>query len=142
MVLPPRSIHRRGELTDAQWRRLQPLLPHQKPRIGRPSLDHRTVINGILWVLRTGAPIALRAFKKGETYPNAMANGKPYQAASTAGKSSNCGRTSWPRSSSKPMLEANSTGSCIMWTAVSSGRTSTPPGQKGGTRPHQSPHRY
>ena len=56
MVLPPGSVHRRGELTDAQWQRLQPLLPSQSPRVGRPNLDHRTVINGILWILRTGAP--------------------------------------------------------------------------------------
>ncbi|QYO62634.1 IS5 family transposase [Leptolyngbya sp. 7M] len=56
MVLPPTSIHRRGELTNAQWQRLQPLLPAQKPRVGRPSLDHRSVINGILWIVRTGAP--------------------------------------------------------------------------------------
>lgn len=56
MVLPPNSIHRRGELTNEQWQRIQPLLPAQKPRVGRPSLDHRTVINGILWILRTGAP--------------------------------------------------------------------------------------
>ena len=56
MVLPPRSIHRRGELTNAQWQCLQPLLPIQKPHVGRPNLDHRSVINGILWILRTGAP--------------------------------------------------------------------------------------
>lgn len=47
---------RRGELTDKQWKRLEPLLPAQKPKTGRPNNDHRTVINGILWVLRTGAP--------------------------------------------------------------------------------------
>jgi transposase len=47
---------RRGELTDKQWERLEPLLPPQKPRTGRPNLDHRQVINGILWILRTGAP--------------------------------------------------------------------------------------
>jgi transposase len=56
MVLPPTSIHHRGELTDAQWQRLQPLLPSLAPRVGRPSLDHRLVVNGILWILRTGAP--------------------------------------------------------------------------------------
>ena len=48
--------HRRGELTQEQWERIQPLLPVQKPKTGRPSLSHRQVINGILWVLRTGAP--------------------------------------------------------------------------------------
>ena len=46
----------RGDLTDQQWRRIEPLLPAQKPRTGRPGKDHRTIINGILWVLRTGAP--------------------------------------------------------------------------------------
>ena len=44
------------ELTDAQWKRLQPLLPPQKPATGRPAKDHRTVLEGILWILRTGAP--------------------------------------------------------------------------------------
>src|SRR3954464_528508 len=47
---------RRGELNDEQWERLQPLLPAQKPRTGRPNLEHRQVVNGILWILRTGAP--------------------------------------------------------------------------------------
>jgi transposase len=46
----------RHDLTDAQWRRLAPLLPPQRPRTGRPANDHRTVLNGILWILRTGAP--------------------------------------------------------------------------------------
>ncbi len=46
----------RGDLTDQQWRRIEPLLPAQKPRIGQPSKDHPAIINGILWVLRTGAP--------------------------------------------------------------------------------------
>src|SRR5215204_2841992 len=45
-----------SELTDAQWERLRPLLPPRKPRTGRPANDHRTVIDGILWVLRTGCP--------------------------------------------------------------------------------------
>jgi transposase len=46
----------RGELTNIQWERLHPLLPPQKPKTGRPARDHRTIINGILWRLRTGAP--------------------------------------------------------------------------------------
>jgi len=47
---------RRHELTDDQWTTLEPLLPPQRPRTGRPAKDHRTVLNGILWILRTGAP--------------------------------------------------------------------------------------
>ncbi len=45
-----------SELTDAQWERLRPLLPPQKPRAGRPANDHCTVLNGTLWILRTGSP--------------------------------------------------------------------------------------
>jgi transposase len=47
---------RRHELTDEQWERIKPLLPPQKPPIGRPAKDHRLIINGILWILKTGAP--------------------------------------------------------------------------------------
>jgi transposase len=47
---------RRGDLTDEQWERLRPLLPPQKPKTGRPNADHRRIINGILWIDRTGAP--------------------------------------------------------------------------------------
>jgi transposase len=47
---------RRHELTDAQWERLRPLLPPQRPTTGRPAKDHRTVVNAILWRLKTGAP--------------------------------------------------------------------------------------
>ena len=50
------SPQRRGDLSHDQWQKLNPLLPAQKPEVGRPNNDHRTTINGILWVLRTGAP--------------------------------------------------------------------------------------
>src|SRR5512135_817405 len=46
----------RFDLTDRQWARLQPFLPPEKPRTGRPNHDHRRIVNGILWVHRTGAP--------------------------------------------------------------------------------------
>ena len=46
---------RRGELTDDAWERIAPLLP-ENGRRGKQWRDHRTVIDGILWKLRTGAP--------------------------------------------------------------------------------------
>ena len=49
------ALPRRHELTDEQWEKLESLLPLQKPRTGRPNKDHRTVINGILWILKRGA---------------------------------------------------------------------------------------
>jgi transposase len=42
-------------LTDTQWELLRPLLPPQKPRTGRPATDHRQVVEGMLWVVRTGS---------------------------------------------------------------------------------------
>ena len=42
-------------LTDDEWDAIQGLLPPQKPHVGRPNADHRTVLGGILWVQRTGA---------------------------------------------------------------------------------------
>ena len=41
-------------LTDEQWRRIEPLLPKRESR-GRPWADNRQVLEGILWVLKTGA---------------------------------------------------------------------------------------
>ena len=46
----------RGDVTDTQWVRLEPLLPPEKPWTGHPNLPHRSIINGILWIKRTGAP--------------------------------------------------------------------------------------
>ena len=46
---------RRWELTDEAWARVEPLLPQGGRRGGRWG-ERRTVTNGILWQLRTGAP--------------------------------------------------------------------------------------
>lgn len=48
-------LRNRGELTDTAWRQIAPLLP-ENGRKGKQWRDHRRVINGILWRLRTGAP--------------------------------------------------------------------------------------
>lgn len=47
------------QLTDAQWKLVEPLLPKPKSgegRPGRPPQPFRNVLEGILWVMRTGAP--------------------------------------------------------------------------------------
>jgi transposase len=46
----------RHVLTDEEWSQLQPLLPSEKPRRGRPWRSHRVVISGVLWLLTAGAP--------------------------------------------------------------------------------------
>lgn len=45
---------KRYELSDEGWERIQPVLPVQK-RGGRWN-DHRAMLNGIFWVLNSGAP--------------------------------------------------------------------------------------
>ena len=47
------------DLTDEQWAIIEPLLPKEQlrkgGRRGRPWKDARAVLDGILWILRTGA---------------------------------------------------------------------------------------
>jgi transposase len=44
-------------LTDEQWRLVELILPPPSPfDRGRPPLDRRAVLDGILWKLRTGNP--------------------------------------------------------------------------------------
>jgi len=44
-------------LTDEQWQRVAPHLPEHppSPKGGRPRADDRECLEGILWLLRTGA---------------------------------------------------------------------------------------
>lgn len=47
------------DLTEEQWRLLAPLIREPEKREdgrGRPRRESRDVLNGILWVMRTGAP--------------------------------------------------------------------------------------
>jgi len=46
-------------LTDAQWEKIRPLLPKRpkRPRGGRPRAADHKVLEGILWILRSGARI-------------------------------------------------------------------------------------
>jgi transposase len=47
----------RFDLTDTQWQRLEPLLPPQRSgKRGHPYRDHRMIVNGIRWIIRTSAP--------------------------------------------------------------------------------------
>lgn len=46
------------DLTEEQWAFLEPLITPMKSRPGkpgRPAQDARAVLNGVLWILRTGA---------------------------------------------------------------------------------------
>jgi len=45
----------RYELSDGQWERIAPLLPGKASDPGRTGADNRLFLNGVLWVLRSGA---------------------------------------------------------------------------------------
>ena len=47
-------MSRPSMLTDAQWAKIGPLLPNLTSK-GRPWKDNRDTLEGILWVLKTGA---------------------------------------------------------------------------------------
>jgi transposase len=49
-------MNRRFEVTDDEWERLAPLLPAMTPRRGGRWRDHRQVLNGILFRVRSGVP--------------------------------------------------------------------------------------
>jgi transposase len=56
----PAAPHSR-DLTDEQWALTAPFLPkltRRKDGRGRPWRENRVVLNGTLWILRTGAPWA------------------------------------------------------------------------------------
>src|SRR5712691_5862340 len=46
---------KRYELSEAQWRRIEPLLPGKASDPGRTAADNRNFVNGVLCVLRSGA---------------------------------------------------------------------------------------
>lgn len=47
---------RRHQLTDEQWNVVEPLVVRRRARTGRPPADPREMLDGIFWILRTGAP--------------------------------------------------------------------------------------
>ena len=46
----------RRELTDGQWRRIEPFIPGKDGDKGRHGEDNRLFIDAVLWLVRAGAP--------------------------------------------------------------------------------------
>ncbi|WP_291972696.1 transposase, partial [Candidatus Symbiopectobacterium sp.] len=48
----------RYDIPDEEWMIIQSLLPAEPaiPRAGRPWAEHRKIINGMFWILCSGAP--------------------------------------------------------------------------------------
>ena len=53
-----RFVHGQALLDDALWELIEPVLPPDvaKPQGGRPPLDNRRVLTGLIFVLKTGIP--------------------------------------------------------------------------------------
>jgi len=47
---------KRHEVSDNEWAILEPVLPKSKAKTGRPPRNLRQMLNGLMWVLSTGAP--------------------------------------------------------------------------------------
>ena len=47
---------KRHELMDEHWELVAPMIPRKSAFTGRPAKDPRLMLNGILWILGTGAP--------------------------------------------------------------------------------------
>jgi hypothetical protein len=102
------------------------MLSPEKPRAGRPPKNYRPIVNGILWVVRTGAPWRDLPREYG-----------PWQTVATQFKGGiglGSGGVACKLFSSKPMRMGRSIGSSITWIQLSSGHINTPPGRKHGPR--------
>src|SRR5262249_11518224 len=49
-------MRRRHEISDADWDRIQGLLPGRPGQHGGVASDNRRFVNAVLWIARTGAP--------------------------------------------------------------------------------------
>ena len=50
------TVQRRYELTDEEWERIKVYFPEREAdQLGRPRNDDRRILNGILWIVRSGA---------------------------------------------------------------------------------------
>lgn len=47
---------KRHEVSDEEWEILEPLFPVSDAKTGRPARDTREMLNGLMWILSTGAP--------------------------------------------------------------------------------------
>ena len=49
-------MSKRHALTDEHWQAVEPFVPKSTARTGRPPSDRRLMLDGIFWILSTGAP--------------------------------------------------------------------------------------
>ena len=114
----------RYDLTDAQWRLIEPFFPdrYHSGGAGHPWKDHRPLVNGILWHMHTGAP--------GLTSRSVTAPGRRSMTASTAGVRMALGPGSSTPFCSVWTRGGSSTANCGASMPPSSEPAGRPPGRK------------
>ena len=50
------EAHRRHDISEAVWQKLEPYLPGREGAWGGRAQDNRQFLNAVFWILRTGAP--------------------------------------------------------------------------------------
>ena len=83
------AAHRRHDMSDDVWERLRAHLLGGEGKRGRPAQDNRRFIDGVCWVLRSGAPW--------RDLPRTTATGRIPTAASAAGGTGASGPSCWRR---------------------------------------------
>jgi transposase len=56
LLFPPLATHRRFDLSDVHWEKIEPHLPGRKGVWGGIAKNNRQFVNAVLWIIRTGAP--------------------------------------------------------------------------------------
>ena len=71
-----KSQHRH-DISDKAWAILEPMLPGQRGQWGGIAEDNRRFINGVFWILRTGAPcvICRQTTENGDPFISGFADG-------------------------------------------------------------------
>lgn len=99
---------KRYELTDAQWQRIEALLPGKESDPGRTAADNRLFVNGVLWVLRSGTQWHDLPARYGKWNPlRALGQERHMGSASsrfspgTAGTSTSCSTPPWSARTSR-----------------------------------------
>ncbi len=51
-----KAAHRRHDITNKVWEKLEPHLPGRQVKCGGIAQDNRLFINAVFWIMRTGSP--------------------------------------------------------------------------------------
>ena len=49
------AMGKRHEVSEEEWAILDTVIPKSNAKTGRPASDRRTMLNGLMWILSTGA---------------------------------------------------------------------------------------